>query len=105
MFADERPDLPVLLKFPGKREYINIPQQVGTKYYMFGVLLLNDKTGVQVEAIVTKHNRSAPDINLEILQLWVNGKGLPLRWDKLIDVLKAIELRYLAEDIQDGLRL
>ena len=67
---------------------------------MFGVLLLNDETGAEVSAIVTKYRDDAEQINLEILRLWIGGKGKPLSWDMLIDVLKAMGLNTLASDIQ-----
>ena len=102
-FAGERPNLLKLLSFPGKRGDINIPKQVSTKYFIFGILLLNDETGAEVRTIATKHHEDAEQINLEILTLWIQGKGKPLSWDVLIDVLKVIGLSTLAEDIEDGL--
>jgi len=93
-----------LLNFPGRNGNINIPQQVGTKYFMLGVLLLNDETGAEMSAIVTKFQNDAEQINLEILRLWIGGKGKPLSWDMLIDVLKATGLNTLAGDIQDSLQ-
>ena len=71
---------------------------------MFGILLLNDEMGAQVNAIVSKYREDAEQINLEILRLWIEGKGKPLSWDMLIDVLKATGLNALAEDINDGLQ-
>ena len=71
---------------------------------MFGILLLNDETGAEVRTIVTKHHEDADQINLEILSLWIQGKGKPLSWDVLIDVLKTIGLGTLAEDTENGLR-
>ena len=88
-----------LLNFPGKSGNISIPQQVGTKYFMFGVLLLDDKTGTEVNAIVTQYRGDAEQINSEILRLWIGGKGKPLSWNALIDVLKAIGLNNLADNI------
>ena len=70
---------------------------------MFGILLLNDETGAEVRTIVTKHHEDAEQINLEILSLWIEGKGKPLSWDVLIDVLKVIGLSSLAKDIDNGL--
>jgi len=46
---------------------------------------------------------NAQQINLEILSQWIGGKGKPLSWDTLINVLKAIGLGTLASDIQGGL--
>ena len=71
---------------------------------MFGILLLNDKTGAEVRAIANKHHEKAAEINLEILTLWIGGKGKPLRWDTLISVLNDTGLGTLAGDIEDGLR-
>ena len=102
--ADERPDLLKLLNFPSKSGNISIPQQVGSKCFMFGVLLLNDKTGTEVNAIVTQYRGDAEQINSEILRLWIGGKGKPLSWDSLIDVLKLIGLNTLADDIQGSPR-
>ena len=70
---------------------------------MFGVLILNDKTAAEVTAIVKEHRENTADINLEILRLWIEGKGKPLSWNTLINVLKDIGLGTLASDIQDGL--
>ena len=70
---------------------------------MFGILLLDDKTAAEVTAIVKEHHENAADINSEILRLWIGGKGKPLSWNTLINVLKDIGLGTLASDIQDGL--
>ena len=102
--TSERPTLTKLLNFPVKSgRHINIPQQIGIKYFQFGVQLLNDETGEEIEAIALKYREEAEEINLKILRLWIRGKGKPLHWDSLIEVLKAIGLGTLASDIQDGL--
>ena len=103
VFADEKPNLVNLISFPGKCDKINIPQQISTKYFMFGVLLLNDKTGAEVSTIVTKYHGDAEQINLEILRLWIGGRGKPLSWNILISVLKEIGLDNLASGIKNGL--
>ena len=107
LVAGERPTLPKLLRFPGRSESekINIPRQIGTKYKQFGVLLLNDETGAEVDATVTQYRDNAEQINLEIFTLWIGGKGKPLRWDTLICTLKEIELNTLASDIQNICKL
>ena len=56
-----------------------------------------------MEAIVREHRENAARINLEILRLWIGGKGKPLSWNTLINVLKDIGLGTLASDIKDGL--
>ena len=101
--ADERPDLLNLLNFPGSSGIINVPKQIGTKYFVFGIQVLNDKTGAEVSAIVTKYRDDVEQINLEILRQWIGGKGKLLSWNTLIDVLKAVGLNVLACDIQESL--
>ena len=104
VFAAERPNLPKLLRFPSKEGTINVPKQISTNYLTFGILLLNDETGAEVNRIVLKHHEDAEQINLEILRLWIEGKGKPLSWDALIDVLRATGLDILAGDIKDNLQ-
>ena len=93
-----------LLRFPSKKGNINIPEQISTKYLKFGILLLNDETGAKVNTIVSKHHGDAEQINLAILKLWIEGKGKPLSWDTLIDVLKEVGLVALASDIKEQLQ-
>jgi len=94
-----------LLNFPVRSgRDISIPKEIGTKYCLFGVRLLNDETGAEVSTIATKYRDDAEQINLEILRLWVGGKGRPLSWDMLIDTLRTTGLNTLASDIQDGLQ-
>lgn len=102
VFAGERPNLVSLISFPGNSDdKINIPQQISTKYYKFGVLLLNDETGAEVDTITTQYRGDAERINLEILKQWIGGKGKPLNWDILIGVLKDIGLGNLSSEIKD----
>ena len=103
-FADEKPNLLNLLTFPSKKGNINIPKQISTKYLKFGIVLLNDETGAEVSTIISKHSDDAELINLEILKLWIQGKGKPLSWDTLIDVLKETGLVALACEIKDNLQ-
>ena len=93
------------MRFPGKGgAKINIPQKIDTKYSQFGVQLLNDETGEEIDAVVAKYREDAEQINFDILKLWVRGKGKPLSWSVLINVLKDVGLGTLASDIKDGLR-
>ena len=103
-FADEKPNLLNLLTFPSKTGNISIPKQISTKYLKFGIVLLNDETGAEVSTIISKHSDDAELINLGILKLWIEGKGKPLSWDTLIDVLKETGLVALASDIKDNLQ-
>ena len=88
-----KPTLPLLLKFPPScsKSIINncssIPVRIGQKYWYFGILLLQDNTGNIVEALEHENQKNAEMINLKILQKWINGVGLPVSWDVLIQVL------------------
>ena len=100
-----KPALPVLLKFPPscpKSDCVSIPLRIGQKYWHFGILLLQDNTGNIVESIEYESQKNAEMINLKILKKWVNGTGLPVTWDVLIQILQDIELHELASEIYDA---
>ena len=59
--SGERPCLPDLLK-------LDIPQVVGVNYEKFGVLLLDDKTGSQVDIIVNDAHEKTEKIITKILK-------------------------------------
>ena len=87
-----RPTLPELLQ-------LNIPKGIGTKYNTFGVLLLNDETGSQVDSIADECRRKPERICHRILQEWLEGKGLPVTWEILIQTLRDTGLPTLAGHI------
>ena len=101
----EKPTLPTLLKYPPKCpspdcNCINVVERIAHKSYVFGILLLNDKQGHVVDAIVHDH-RDAEKITLKILQRWINGEGQqPVSWETLVNVLKDIGLNELAKEIK-----
>lgn len=90
-----------LIQFSGKKRKINIPQEVGTKYREFGILLLKDSSGSRVECIIHKCRENPKDITMTILQEWVQGRGEPATWKKLVEILEAIDLKTLATDIRE----
>ena len=97
----DRPTLPQLLKCPvkGGRKDVNVPSQIGSKYFEFGVFLLNDETGSIVNGI-DKDKKGNEDINREIIRRWLMGQGKqPITWETLKDVLRDIGLSVLAADI------
>ena len=101
-FSIGKPTLPALLKYPpscSKSECSNIPLRIGQAYWQFGVLLLQDNTGNIIETIEYESQKNAKMINLKILKKWINGSGLPVTWDSLIEVLHDIELHELADKI------
>ena len=78
--------------------------EVGAKYQMFGILLLDDKTGAYVQGLIKKHCGDFVSINLDIVQEWLQGRGAkPVSWRTLTRILKAVKLIVLAQDITDTL--
>ena len=98
---DDPPKLTECVKFQGKEKTINIPREIGVKYKKFGLFLLEDDTGANIDSIAHKHINDAEKINMEVLQQWINGKGKhPVTWTTLIQVLCDIELTVLAGEIE-----
>ena len=86
--VSDRPTLPELLNFPCAERKVNIPVEIGTKYIQFGTLILQDTNGTRVRNMEHKYQRDPEQINTEILQEWLNGKGKqPVTWVTLIDAL------------------
>ena len=88
-----RPTLPDLLR-------LKVPQGVGPEYSTFGVLLLNDTTGSRVASMEIECSNSPERITRKILQEWLEGKGLPVTWETLINTLRDTGLEALADQIQ-----
>ena len=77
---------------------LNIQQEIGTKYYDFGILLLDND---RINAIAYKYMNAAEQINCGVLQQWIADKGKhPVTWKTLSEVLHDIELQTLAGEIQ-----
>ena len=92
-FSGEQPSLPELL-------CLKIPQQVGANYSTFGIILLNDQTGSRVDSIEEYCLRNPEKITRKILQEWLEGKGLPVTWESLVQTLRDTNLSTLADEIQ-----
>ena len=83
---------------------INIPLEIGVSYRQFGILLLEDDRGNLMDTIIHDERcNGVLNINLTILQKWLNGTGKPPTWSSLIEVLRDIELNSLADDIENEL--
>ena len=101
LFTGGQPTLIEMVRFRGRERRINIPQEVSTKYSQFGILLLEDSNGARVRTIEHKCQRDAEQINMEILQEWIHGRGRqPVSWEILTEVLRDVELGELASDIE-----
>ena len=99
--AGNLPNLIELIRFRAKERRINIPREVGTNFRQFGILLLDDPTGNHVKNIIHKCHGNPEEINTEVLQEWVQGRGQPLAWEALVETLEDIGLSVLAKDIRD----
>jgi len=98
----DSPTLPECLRFRGKDRQINIPQEIGTKYYQFGIFLLEDSTGTRIKAIEYSYHGDAERIKMEVLNEWIGGRGKhPVTWSTLVKVLFDIELDALAAEIAE----
>ena len=91
-----------IIRFRGRHRRINIPQEIGTQYFRFGACLLNDNNGARIRNMERKHMRDSEEINMDILQQWLEGSGRqPVTWATLVEVLKEADLTVLAGDIEE----
>ena len=92
-FSGDPPSMPELLR-------LRVHQQVGANYNYFTFFLLKDKTGSRVKMIEDECRGRPERIVLRILQEWLEGKGLPVTWESLIQTLRDTDLSVLADQIQ-----
>ena len=86
--------------FPGRGGTINIPQEIGSNYYHFGLHLLDDPNGARV-CNMERDYREIERINTEILREWSTGTGKkPVTWETLTTVLHDTGLGALASEIE-----
>ena len=98
--AGDRPTMMELIRFRGRERRINIPQEISTKCHQIAVLLLEDSTGARIRSMEQKHSNSPEEINLNILEQWIEGTGRkPVTWRTLVEVLYDVQLITLADDI------
>ena len=82
---------------------INIAEAIGDKWRVVGIALLDDKRGTVVEGIADQFRGKAENINLEVLQRWMQGKGIPDRtWRGLLSVLR-VHFVGLAKSVEEAL--
>ena len=105
--AEYRPSIKNLMCFKGKNntEPIDIIEKIGSKYFVFGVQLLNDEDGSYVRSVENELQRDSTAIICKILTEWSNGrrKAKSFEWCSLIETLKDIELNSLASEIESTL--
>ena len=92
-----KPSLPKLLDF-------NIPEKVGSNYYNFGIFLLNDEDGCLLDVIENDCLQKCERIIRKILSKWIQGRGKPVTWSALIEVLRRCNLNELADHIHEKIQ-
>ena len=103
--TEDGPTLPELINFKTSTGSVNIVERIGVQYKQLCPLLLQDRDGTITQIIERDCFFKITEINQEILQRWIQGKGMqPVQWSTLIDVLKKIGLSVLAKEIEDNLQ-
>ena len=80
---------------------VNIPREVGVRYFDFGTHLLQDTTGAFIRSLEIELKLNSECINQRILQQWLNGEGRPVSWATLVEILNIIQMGELAKKIED----
>ena len=94
-FSGDPPSMPELLRLRAHQQIT-----ANYNYFTFGILLFNDKTGGRVRGFKQACLGDPEDLVLRIFQEWLEGKGLPVRWDSLIQTLRDTDFSVLAEEIE-----
>ena len=95
--------MPQLIGLQGNDKIINIAEAIGDQWRVVGITLLNDESGGIVKAVAKEFRGNALDINLDILERWLQGKGIRDRsWRGLLRVLQ-VHCRALAESVEEAL--
>ena len=92
-----KPSLPKLLQF-------NVPTKVVSKYYEFGILLLNDEDGCLLDVMENDCLGMCERIVRKILSTWIQGRGKPVTWNALIETLRSCDLNDLADKIHEKMQ-
>ena len=79
---------------------------IGTQYFEFGILLLEDADGSRVSALELTWLRDSNQISREVLKAWLQGAGKqPVTYATLVGCLRDAGLDTLATDIDDVLTI
>ena len=88
-----QPDLPELLR-------LQIPEEVGAEYFIFGIHLLDDRIGYQVGVFENNCHFQVERILLKILQCWLTREPTPVTWSNFIETLRKSNLHSLANEVE-----
>ena len=85
---------------------LNVIGQIAVHYYTFGMNLLQDDNGVEIDVIEGDHiQRGNEAIARAILKRWLRDGGPTLTYPHLIDCLRKTGLGALADEISAQLQL
>ena len=101
--TETKPTMPQLIELQCKNKSINVAEAIGDQWRMVGIALLNDESGAIIKSIGDQFRGDARNINLEILQRWIRGEGIPDRtWRGLLHVLR-VHCVSLAESVEEAM--
>ena len=85
--------------------HIKIINAVAPKWRQFAVLLDFDEDGTKIDHIQAEKAIHGPvECCTEMFKTWLRGEGKqPASWELLIELLDDFELKYLAQQVRDGL--
>ena len=87
-----------------KSKFIDIVEEIGTDYELFGTLLLEDNNGNKIKIIEKSERGDVVRIVVEILRQWLKGKGRrPVTWQTLIQCMRDTNLNVLSDHIESSL--
>ena len=99
--AGDSPTLHELLHFPVKDGFKDIIVEIQNDYEKFGIQLLQDDKGNIVAGIERMKRGDPGDITVEILRLWLQGKGRkPVTWQTMVECLEDTNMHVAADYIQ-----
>ena len=95
----QSPSLHLLLNLNG----LNILQEIGSSYFVFGVIILNEESGAITKLIESDCNYRSECSNRLIAERWLSGHSSykETSWAALIETLCAIERRTLAMKVKE----
>ena len=94
--------MPQLLSFQGKTKCFNVAEEIGVQWQVVGTILLNDENGTIIPAIAQQFSNNAQDINMEVLNRWIEGRGVDCTWQALLGALRE-PCRALYESMREAL--
>ena len=101
--ADSKPNLQNLMFTRRDGTRVNVPEEIGDRFFDFGVQLLNDTSGAYVSSIDKRLRGDCTAINQEVLKGWIGGRrdARPHTWADLIETLRSVNLNRLANEVSE----